>query len=409
MRKKIFADTGILLISQLISKSAAFFYTVFLAENLGVETFGLYTFAFSVFALISSISEFGISRYLIREVATEIKNPGLLLSQITFIRITFAIISICSFYLIGTIFNIGLEKVNITLLLLLGTIPQAIALTMDSLFIGLRKVIYSAVGLFSASISATFIGIFLLTSGYGIIGAISAMVISQLIYATILIVLFSRQNFRLVFKLDLDLVKKSLSGSLIYGLLGVLGLLYFRIDAILLSLIKGDYDTGLYGASYRFLEAILFIPSAVNAVSFPIFAKLHTQNPAGLKAFYYKSLKIMVLLSFIITISYLFILPAVINIFLPSYLPAIISIQILALTIPFMFAHVPAVLLLTSSDSYLKPVLYFSLITLSANIILNLLLIPEFGYVGSSIVTVFSEAISFIIFFVFLQLKVFKK
>jgi O-antigen/teichoic acid export membrane protein len=407
--RKIFQDTSILLFSQVISKALAFFYTVFLAQTLGVSGFGIYTFAFSIFALISSISEFGISRYIMREVATGAKNVGLILTQVSVIRLVFVAISILIFYLSSLIFNFGGSKTQITLLILLGAFPQAIALSIDSVFIGLRKIKYSGIGLFIGSFATTIIGIVLLTQGYDLTGAVLAVVLAQVIY-TLVLVIFSFQNgFSFIFKLDYDLIKKSLSGSLIYGILGVLGLLYFRIDAIFLSVIRGDYETGLYGAAYRFLEAVLFIPSAVNAVIFPIFAKLHTEGVEKVRRFYFKFLWLMFIFSIAVTALYILILPLIIQVFLPSFLPSIAAIQILSLTIPFMFAHVPATLLVTSSNKYLKQVLLFSVFTLIFNIALNLLLIPRYGFIGSSIVTVFSEAASFLIFYIFIQFKMFKK
>lgn len=409
MFKKIFQDTGILLFTQVFSKSAAFFYTVFLAVSLGVEGFGVYTFAFSVYALVSSISEFGISRYLMREVASGLNKAGFLLTQVVLLRLGFVFLSLLLFMILAYFINLGDLKKQLTLFMLLSAIPQSLALSIDSVFVGLRKVSISALGLFIVSITGTVLGICLLVLGFGIYGAVLAIVLSQIIYAIILSFIYIRQGHNLVFKVDLLVMKKALAGSLIYGLLGILGLLYFRIDAIMLSIIRGDYQTGLYGAAYRFLEAVLFIPAAINAVIFPVFVKLHDQGIDQVKKFYFKSLWLMVLFSTLITVLYILILPLVIQLFLPTFLPSITAIQILSLTIPFMFAHVPATLLLTSSEKYLKSVLIFSVLSVCLNIFLNLIFIPRYGFIGASIVTVFSEFASFIIFFTFLQIKVFKK
>ena len=39
-------------------------------------------------------------------------------------------------------------------------------------------------------------------------------------------------------------------GSLPYGLLGILGLLYFRIDTILLSYLRGNFETEIAAGTY---------------------------------------------------------------------------------------------------------------------------------------------------------------
>lgn len=406
--QKIFKDTSVLLFAQVFSKAIAFFYTVFLAQTLGVEQFGIYTFAFSIFALISAISEFGISRYLIREIALEPNKAGYIFSQVAAIRVIFVAITYLVFLLLS--FFWGLEiKFIYTLLLLIGAFPQSIALSFDGLFVGLRKIKYSAFGLFFVSLISSLFGWILLEQGYGLVGAVMSVVVAQFIYALSLYVIFAREKLAVILHLNRSLIKNALKGSLIYGLLSILGLLYFRIDTIMLSLLKGDYQTGLYGAAYRFLEAVLFVPAAVNAVIFPIFAKLHAENESEVKKFYYKFLKIMVGMSLLVLVGYLVFLPIIIKAFLPSFIESISSIKILSLSIPFMFAHVPATLLLTSSEKYLRTVLIISIFTLLLNIGGNLILIEKYGFIGASIMTAISEAISFIIFFIFLQIRVFRK
>ena len=77
-------------------------------------------------------------------------------------------------------------------------------------------------------------------------------------------------------------------------------------------------------------------------------------------------------------------------------------IQILALTIPFMFIHVPAAVVLLTSDKFLKPVIILSLLTVGFNVIANLLLIPTYGIYAAAWITVASEILSFTVFFLLL-------
>jgi len=101
-------------------------------------------------------------------------------------------------------------------------------------------------------------------------------------------------------------------------------------------------------------------------------------------------------------------LPPLIGVFLPKYIEGISAIRVLAFTIPFMFAHTPAVLVLLSTDKYFKTCYSLSFLTLGFNVLLNFLLIPKYGYMGASYVTVFSEAFSFVVFIFLLQRNAFK-
>ncbi|EKD90303.1 MAG: O-antigen transporter related protein, partial [uncultured bacterium] len=210
-------------------------------------------------------------------------------------------------------------------------------------------------------------------------------------------------------RVHLTVIKKIIIGSLPYGLLSVLGLLYFRIDAILLSYMKGSFETGIYGAAFKFLEAVTFIPSAFSLALLPVLARLHESSVKDVKRLYFNSFKVMLVLGLVVWLGYVLILPEIIKAVLPNYLSSIGAIRILSLAIPFMLIHVPAVSVLLSTDKFLKQVLILSVLALVFNIAANLIFIPQFGFIAASWVTVASEVLSFVIFFLFVKNRILDK
>ena len=146
----------------------------------------------------------------------------------------------------------------------------------------------------------------------------------------------------------------------------------------------------------------MFIPSAVATAAFPVLSRLHEVDNSQVKKIYLSSVKALGGLSIIITLGYIFLLPYLITYFLPEYQDSVQVIQILALTIPFMFIHVPAAVVLLTSDKFLKPVIILSLLTVGFNVIANLLLIPTYGIYAAAWITVASEILSFTVFFLLL-------
>ena len=55
--------------------------------------------------------------------------------------------------------------------------------------------------------------------------------------------------------------------------------MYYRIDSVLIFEIKGAHEAGIYGAAYRFLDPIQFVPVSVLAAVFPVMAAVHDQDP----------------------------------------------------------------------------------------------------------------------------------
>ncbi len=406
--KQILKQTSWLIIAQLLTKVIGFFYTIFLAKSLGVEDFGLYTVAFAYFSILSAVADFGFNRFLIREIALGRMNSHQLLWNTMILRITISSVLFAVFAITLYLTDSDSFRVNLILLSTLAILPQTIGLTFDGIFIAMKKLQFSSFILFISTIAMSFLGYLLLNSGFGVVGAINALIFGQLVYASAAFILIGFTQGLHSLKIELPILKEAIVGSLPYGLLGILGLLYFRIDSIILSYLKGSFETGIYGAAYRFLETIIFIPSAFAAALFPSMAQLQTQqNKTQLKSLYFKSVKLMAFLGIIFLAGYFFILPEIIKKYLPNYILAIDAIKILSLSIPFIFIATPGVQVLLSTEKYLKSVLFFSVLTLFLNVMLNLIFIPQFGYIAASWITVFSDITSFIIFFLMINFYIF--
>lgn len=395
--------------AQALSRIIGFFYTIFLAKNLGVSDFGLYSAALAYFSLVSSMADFGFNRFLTREIARDRKNLPELLCNIGLLRLTLGSV-------IFALFAVGLYlldpdkwRVSLVLLAVLAVLPQTISLTLDAIFIALQKLQYSSVALLLLSLATAIFGILLIVAGFGVRGAVIALILGQLIYLTVLTFLLKVQRVRVLSKITTRILKQAILGSFPYGLLGILGLLYFRIDLLLLTYLRGNFEAGIYGVAYRFFEAVVFIPSALASALFPVLAKLHTKNLDQIRKLYFKSLKILFALSIAVVLVYIIVLPSIIRAFLPNYLPSIEAIKILSIAIPFMFCHFPGVQVLLSTDKFFKSVIFLALFMLSLNIILNLIFIPQYGFIAASWVTVVSEALSFLIFFKLLMNKVIRR
>lgn len=407
--RAILKQSSYLLFAQVITRGIGFFYIIYLARTLGVLDFGLLTVALAYFSIISSFADFGFNRFLIREVAKDRSKTTELLWNIILLRLTFTSVLFAGFSAVLYLLDPDKMRVSLTLLAVMAILPQVIAFTFDAVFVAIQKLQFSAIALFISSLATALAGLYLVGSGFGPLGAVSALIVGQVIYAAVLIFFLYRHEKLVLPVIKLASIKEAVLGSLPYGLLAVLGLLYFRIDAILLSYIRGGFETGIYGAAYKFLEAVTFIPSAFSMALFPVLARSHESSMKDVKKIYFKSFKIMLGLGVVVLAGYILILPVVIQILLPSYLPSIAAIKILSLAIPFMFIHVPAVVVLLSTDKYLKQVLSLSVLALTFNLVANLIFIPKFGLLAASWVTVASEILSFTIFFLLIKKKILDK
>ncbi len=407
--KKILKQSSWLFGAQALGRLVGFFYTIFLARSLGVENFGLYSVALAYFSLFAQIADFGFNRYLIREIASEKKSASELLSSITFLRLTLTSVLFCLLAIVLYTLDPDKMRVHFILIATLAVVPQAVNQTLDAIFVALKKLQYSAVALILLNIVTTVMGVYLVSAGFEVMGGLAALVFGQLIYLFTLFIMLKSQKVSIIPKVEWLDVKDILKGSLPYGLLGILGLIYFRMDTLMLSYLRGNFETGIYGVAYRFLDAIIFIPSAVAAAMFPVIVQLKEVGVGRVKQIYYKSLFFMLAAGLAITALYIIILPFIIREFLPNYSSSIGVLSILALTIPFMFMHTPGVQVLLSGNEHLKQVIVLSIALVLLNAILNLTFIPKYGVMAAAWTTVVSEIVSFLTFFFLLQIRVFKR
>ncbi len=408
MNKLIIKNSFWLLSAQIITKIISFFYTIFLAKNLAVGDFGQYVVSLSYFSILTSISDFGINRYLIREVVLNKKKVSLLLFNTLILRMG-------TIFIIFIFFSISLIRldpdkfrVQLSLLVALAVFPNAISLTLDSIYVALQQLNWSAIGALALSIVTSVSGFIFISSGIGAFGAALAIVSGYVFYTAVMMVIASKHGINLKDVFNLKVTKEMFMGSIPYGLLSVIGLLYFKVDSLILSYMKGSYDTGIYGAAYKFLEAVVFIPTSFSLAMFPTLTSLSATNPINAKKIYTKSLALLFALSIPIALSFWFILPVIINQLLPNYSQSITAIKILALTIPWLFMIVPQNIAILSESKYLDKIIFISLFNLFLNVCINLFLIPKYTYIGSSFATVISDVTGFIILSIFISKYLFK-
>lgn len=409
LASKISQNTVWLFSGQSLVKAIAFLYAIFLARALGPSDFGLYIYVITIFGLVAQLADFGFNRFLTRDIARDRSQLPQYLSNVFTLRIllivfVFLLVSLMLFFL-----DPKITRSSLAILALISIIPLAAAITFDAIFVALEKMFYSALALVSLNFFVAILGFLaVFVFRMGVFGAVLTFLLAHVFYLLVFGLFLLKEKISLSFSFDFSFWKKALLNSLPYGLLAFLGLLYFKIDTVLLTFIKGESQTGFYAASFKFLEGLHFIPLVVGTALFPVMARLHRDDLGELRRLYFLSLRFLLVIAFFLTLILFFGAPILINVLYgPDFAPSILALQILSFTIIFMFLHVPGAHLLFATEEFLAKIIVLSLFTLSFNVILNLILIPPFGLIGASIVTVFSEALSFIVFFLLIQKAVF--
>jgi O-antigen/teichoic acid export membrane protein len=182
-------------------------------------------------------------------------------------------------------------------------------------------------------------------------------------------------------------------GSLVIGLAIAISQIYFRIDTLLLALMRSSEEVGLYSAAYKFIELAQFTAAAVAVSMFPPLANFIARGDPRARELVQKSFDVLIAASVLAGLLMLAFPEEIITFTAGAdFHDAAPALQLLAPYVLFGFVNgvLWRVLLASERDWTL---LWVSLAVLGLNVALNLALIPEYGYKAAAVVSVLSEAL----------------
>lgn len=168
---------------------------------------------------------------------------------------------------------------------------------------------------------------------------------------------------------------------------GVVIMIYMRIDQVMLGQMVGDREVGVYSVAVRLAEAWYFIPLSLCASIFPGIIEAKKNGEAHFDLRIQKLYNLMALISYAVALPITFLSSFLVRILYGAeYLGAGPMLAILVwagLFVSLGLARTSYLTAMNWTKLHFISVLLGSLI----NILLNLLLIPEYGGVGASIAT----------------------
>jgi len=401
-------NTGVLGISQVITSILGFFLLIYIARYLGEVGFGKYSFAISFTTLFAIFANLGMNNYIIRELA---RNKNLTNEYLTNVSIIKLILSVLAFALIVLTINLMDYPQDTTYAVYLFGIYMILtsfALTFRSIFQAYERMEYdAAVGVIEYIMLFSLV-LFVLFSGYGLIELAYVYIFAGIVAVTISFSIVLIKITKPKPTIDFSLWKPLVIGSIPFALNALFAVLFFQIDTVMLSVLKGDVAVGIYNAAYIPLLALGVIPTVFISALYPVMSRYFVSSKDSLETFTGLSSKYMAIIGFPVAIGCFVLADRFIALFYAGQFSAsIIAFQILAFFIPLRFVSSITGTLLTSIDRQSIRTVSVGLCALF-NIVLNAALIPYLSYIGASIATVLSEVLLYFVFIYYIN-KHYKK
>tara|TARA_Y100000310_G_scaffold345466_1_gene465300 strand:- start:8662 stop:10086 length:1425 start_codon:yes stop_codon:yes gene_type:complete len=401
--KRIAINTLSLSIAEIVVKVVQFFIFVFVARHLGNVIFGKFNFAYSFSIIAVIFADIGINYMLIREISRKKELLNKFVSNSFIIKTVFSVIIFILTILILNILKYPLETRVLIYLLLAYMFLRSHTELLFSIFKVFEKMHYEAliksIGLISILVLG-FVGLMFLDN---IVTLALAFVIIQLFIFLITLVIVTKKFVKLKLEFDLNFSKKILKLAFPFSLAVIFAGIYFHIDNVMLSIMKGDISVAVYSAAYNITLALLFIPSMYSFAIYPILSRYYESDKKKVDFIYERSFKYLFMLGLPISVGlYIIAQNIILFIYGPNYATSIIVLKILAWFILFKFISFLTGILLSSINKQ-KFRMYGQGTAAFANLGLNFILIPKYSFIGAGIATIASELILFTITFIFVS------
>jgi O-antigen/teichoic acid export membrane protein len=386
--KYLARNSGFLLINGIATNIISFFAMLYIARYLGPEDYGIFSFAFAFIYFFSFIPDMGVHQILVREAAKEPEKAGKLIGNGTIIKFFLAFVALILTLIIINVIGFPPSTKNALYIASLGLLISGTG-AYGTIYEAKLRMEYSLLFNFVSRV-CLLIFVFLAVAKHSTLNAFVLASVSATFIHNLLMVLFSKKLVKVSFNVDFTLIKQLLKESIPIAIASVFTVVYFKIDVLMLSFLRGDAEVGFYSAAYRLTDALVFLPSAFTTSTFPLMSRYFKDSFDSFSFAYARTFKYLFAAGLLIAVLVTFASEKIILIFYgPEYQKSVIALQILiwATAITFISVLVSSTCVSSGNQQIISKT---AILAAFLNVMLNLILIPSNGYAGAAVATVLS-------------------
>jgi O-antigen/teichoic acid export membrane protein len=202
-----------------------------------------------------------------------------------------------------------------------------------------------------------------------------------------------RWHERVTIRLEPAFVRRLLAAGLPLALAFTITTVYAQLDIVLLQLFKNFQVVGWYSAANKYIDAVAWIPQSAMGAVFPALSLLAVADRRRLVFAYEKSYKMLAILGLPLAVGIGVTADSIVH-FTKGFEESIPALRILAPSVVLIFVNNAFIYTLTAINRQLD-FTRLALFTFVVNVVLNLALIPPYGYLGAAAASTITEVALF--------------
>jgi len=399
MRKKFAGNLLLLIFANILVKPFWIFGIDRVVQNrIGLAEYGTYLALFNFSFLFGIVLDFGLSNFNNRAVARHPSRLASYLPNLMVLKLALSLLYFLVAFVAAGITGYSALQIKMLAFLALNQVILSYILYLRSNLTALHLFkIDSIISVLDRFLAIIFCSCFLylpyfaskdFNINYFIFSQTAALLITA-------IVAFIALKGRQVYQLTMwrwRFVRAILIKSAPFAMLGLLMTIYYRIDAIMLERMYSAAETGIYAQSYRLLDAINQFGYLFGVPLLPLFAGMirKRENVHDLLSF---SAVLMFLFSGCAAVLCAFYGSDIMHLLYNNASPYSIRIfsMLMISFIPISSVYIFGTLL--TAHGSLKILNIIAVGGIVVNVVLNLIMIPPYGALGTTIATLFTQAV----------------
>jgi O-antigen/teichoic acid export membrane protein len=398
LTQKVLWNTAAQLGGKLVMLAAMLLSVRLTTSYLGVERFGEYAIVLALTPVVLVVADLGLSLLLARELAKTPERRDELASTMLAFRLAGSglVVALAAaavpFLPYDRDVKVGL-LVALVGVFTLSAASFATPFFQVALRLDLAALVDGATAL--ASLAAIVVATQLDLGFLAVVAALPIAYFVSLLLSAVLLRRFWRPRLRI----DRPLARRLLRAAVPIAAVTVISLLHFRIDSVLLSLLKPASDVGIYAVAFRFLEWALILPGLFMAAVLPLLAGALTRTGDEVQLVIERAFNFLLLLAVPLALAFAILAGPIVELVAPNGFDAAVTpLRILAVALVFAFGNAIFANLLLALDRQASLVAV-SAAGLALNVGLNLVAIPRWSYTGAAATTVVTEALGALVVF----------
>ncbi len=367
-------------------------YVIVVARVLGPEQFGRFAFVWSVVQILLIGGDVGLHNTAVRRISLDRQNSPNLFTTFACLKLFLSTLLLFLVVLISLTIRQTVDTRIALVLFGIGMFFHLNSLSFNSAFQAHQKLYLGSLNMFLIFFFQFLIGTMSLALGGRLVALGFAYLLSTFLALGINYQIFVRKIHAVRFQQP-EKWKEFAVESLPVGAGTLFHTVSTRIGVALVSLLAGDYQTGIYSAAHRITSSLSNVPVGIFSAVLPVMAS-YGEDRRRVRRLFAKSL--VSILFFSVPVAFAFFVfaePLIRLIYGEEYLPSIDNLRILTWSVIPVFVGMAFSHVILSQKALVRFLPVATGVGMLVNIGVNVLLIPRMESAGAAISTLITELV----------------